>query len=251
MKPILAVLLGLAIILAVSFAPAKGVDPLKLYGQIDRASAPNVLTPAEKNNGWKLLFDGKTTSGWHGYNLKVFPDCWIIEDGVLTTTTKGGSEAQDITTDKSYRSFALSLDFKVAKGSNSGIIYQVKEDPKYKYPYETGPEVQIMDVKPDQKAGLQSLGANYGMHVAKPFPVKETGEWNSLMLIVDGDHVTQIINGVVVVEFDRNTPEWKKLKEAGKWKDYPDYGKYDEGKIDLQNHGTPIWYRNIKLKELN
>ena len=249
MKIIPAILL-LTAILVVSFAPVKRTDPLTLYSQIDRTSAPNVLTKAEKDKGWNLLFDGKTTSGWHGYNLKSFPDCWTVEDGILTTITKTGKESQDITTDKIYRSFALSIDFKVAKASNSGIIYNVKEDPKYKYSYETGPEVQIMDLKPDQKAGLQSLGANYGMYVAKPFPVKQTGEWNNLMLIVDGDRITQIMNGAIVVEFDRNTPEWKKLKDTGKWKDYPDYGKYTEGKIDLQNHGTPIWFRNIKLKEL-
>lgn len=234
--------------MAASFA--KGNDPLALYKEIDRKSAPNTLSKAEQKAGWSLLFDGKTTNGWHGYNLQEFPAIWTVENGTLTTNNKTGKESQDITTDKSYRSFALSLDFKVAKGSNSGIIYQVKEDPKYKYPYETGPEVQIMDYKPGQQAGLQSLGANYGMYVAKPFPVKETGEWNSLMLIVDGDHVTQIINGVVIVEFDRYSPEWTKLKETGKWKDYPDYGKFPEGKIDLQNHGTPIWYQNIKIKEL-
>lgn len=250
MKKQLLALFILTAILAVSFAPDNGNAPLALYKQIDRKSAPNTLSQAEKSNGWSLLFDGNTTSGWHGYNLKTFPDCWTVENGILTTITKTGKESQDITTDKTYRSFALSLDFKVAKGSNSGVIYNVKEDPKYKYPYETGPEVQIMDFKPDQKAGLQSLGANYGMYVAKPFPVKETGEWNNIMLIVDGDHITQILNGVIVVEFDRNTPEWKKLKDSGKWKDYPDYGKYAEGKIDLQNHGTPIWFRNIKLKEL-
>jgi hypothetical protein len=249
MKIIPAILL-LTAILVVSFAPVKSTDPLNLYSQIDHASAPNTLSKAEKTNGWNLLFDGETTSGWHGYNLKSFPDCWTVENGILTTITKTGNESQDITTDKTYRSFALSIDFKVAKASNSGIIYNVKEDPKYKYSYETGPEVQIMDLKPDQKAGLQSLGANYGMYVAKPFPVKQTGEWNNLMLIVDGDHITQIMNGVIAVEFDRNTPEWKKLKDTGKWKDYPDYGKYAEGKIDLQNHGTPIWFRNIKLKEL-
>lgn len=207
----------------VSASFAKSNDPLALYKQIDRKSAPNSLSKEEKKAGWSLLFDGKSTAGWHGYNLTTFPDCWAVENGTLTTITKTGKESQDITTDKSYRSFALSLDFKVAKGSNSGIIYQVKEDAKYKYPYETGPEVQIMDLKPGQKPGLQSLGANYGMLVAKPFPAKETGEWNNLMLIVDGDHVTHIINGVVIVEFDRYSPEWTKLKESGKWKDYPDY----------------------------
>jgi hypothetical protein len=89
------------------------------------------------------------------------------------------------------------------------------------------------------------------MQAPKSFPLNPAGEWNSLMLVVDGNHVTHIINGVVVVEFDKNTPDWIKLRDSGKWKDYPDYGKFNEGKIDLQNHGTQIWYRNIKIKELN
>jgi hypothetical protein len=137
--------LGALLILAGSFTPGKVTDPLKLYAQINRSQAPNMISGAEKSEGWQLLFDGKTTKGWHGYNLKSFPDCWIIDNGVFTTTTKGGSESQDIITDKTYRNFAFSVDFKLMKGTNSGIIFQVKEDPKYKFPYETGPEFQIID----------------------------------------------------------------------------------------------------------
>lgn len=247
-----AFLLGLTAILVISFAPDKGKDPLMLYNQIDCSIAPNKLAGTEKTKGWQLLFDGKTTKGWHGYNLKSFPDCWIIENGVFTTTTKGGTESQDIITDKTYRNFAFSVDFKLMKGTNSGIIFQVKEDPKYKYPYETGPEFQIIDQAnwPDPLEDWQIMGANYAMYPPKSLPAKPVGEWNHLMLVVNGNHVTQIINGVIVVEYDKYTPEWKKLRDSGKWKDYPDYGKFDEGNISLQNHGTQIWFRNVKLKEL-
>lgn len=244
-------LLGLMILLVISWAPSEKREPLTLYGQIDRSSTPNKLAASEKKKGWKLLFDGKTTNGWHGYNLKVFPDSWIIEDGVFTTTTKGGREHKDITTDKKYRNFALSLDFKLMKGTNSGIIFQVAEDPKYKYPYETGPEFQIIDHAnwPDPLKDSQICGANYEMYPPKSLPCKPIGEWNHLMLVVDGNHVTQIINGVVVVKYDKYTDEWAKLRSSGKWSNYPDYGKFDEGHIDLQNHGTQVWYCNIKLKE--
>jgi hypothetical protein len=252
-KQSIAFLLGLMAILAISFAPDNGKDPLALYKQINRSQAPNTLAAAEKNNGWKLLFDGKTTNGWHGYNLKSFPDCWIIENGVFTTTTKGGHEAQDIITDKTYRNFAFSVDFKLMKGTNSGIIFQIKEDPKYKFPYETGPEFQIIDQAnwPDPLENWQVMGANYAMYPPKSFPAKPVGEWNRLLLVVNGNHVTQIINGVIVVEYDKYSPDWKKLRDSGKWKDFPDYGKFDEGNISLQNHGTQIWFRNIKLKEFN
>ncbi|MEP7109384.1 MAG: DUF1080 domain-containing protein [Ferruginibacter sp.] len=244
-------LLGLVMIFMISYTPIEEKDPLTLYSQIDRSSPPNSLAAAEKKKGWKLLFDGKSKIGWHGYNLKGFPSCWIIENGVFTTTTKGGSEDQDIITDKKYRNYALSLDFKLMKGTNSGIIFQAAEDPKYKYPYETGPEFQIIDQVnwPDSLQDWQICGANYAMYPPKSLPCKPVGEWNHLMLVVDGNQVTQIINGVVVVQYVKYTDEWKKLRNSGKWSTYPDYGKFDEGYITLQNHGTQVWYRNIKLNE--
>ena len=138
------------------------------------------------------------------------------------------------------------------KGTNSGIIYQVKEDSKYKFPYETGPEFQLIDQAnwPDSLKDWQICGANYAMYPPKSLPTKPFGEWNQLMLVVNGNHVTQIINGVIVVEFDKYTPEWKKLLESGKWAAFPDWGKFDEGNVSLQNHGTQIWFRNIKMKRL-
>jgi len=245
--------LGALLVLAGSFTPDKKVtDPLKLYAQINRSQALNMISGAEKSEGWQLLFDGKTPAGWHEYNLKTFSKSWIIEDGAFTTTTRGGAESQDIVTDKTYRNFAFSVDFKLMKGTNSGIIFQVKEDAKYKFPYETGPEFQIIDQDnwPDKLEKWQVMGANYAMYPPKAFPAKPVGEWNHLMLVVNGNHVTQIINGVIVAEYDKYSDDWKKLRDSGKWKDFPDWGKFDEGNISLQNHGTQIWFRNIKLKEL-
>ena len=252
-NPSTPLLLSLAILLLISWTPSEKRDPLTLYSQINRSSTPNTLAAVEKKKGWKLLFDGLTTNGWHGYNLKGFPDSWIIEDGVFTTTTKGGSESQDIITDKEYHNFAFSVDFKLMKGTNSGIIFQVNEDPKYKFPYETGPEFQIIDQAnwPDPLKDWQICGANYAMYPPKALPSKPVGEWNHLMLVVDGNHVTQIINGVVVVQYEKYTDEWKKLRSSGKWADFPDYGKFDTGHISLQNHGTQIWFSNIKLNEFN
>jgi len=251
-KRVISFLLGMMALFMLSFTPSEKKSPLALYGQIDRSSSPNTLSIKEEKRGWKLLFDGRTANGWHGYNLKGFPDCWVIEDGVFTTTTKGGAESQDIITDKVYRNFVLSVDFKLMKGTNSGIIFQVMEDPRYKYPYETGPEFQIIDQDnwPDPLKDWQICGANYAMYPPKSLPSKPVGEWNSLMLIVKGNHVTQIINGVVVVEYDKNSEDWTKLRNSGKWSGFPDYGKFDEGHISLQNHGTQVWYRNIKIKEL-
>jgi len=227
-------------------------DPLALYSELVRTAAANALTDKEKENGWQLLFDGQNFTGWHGFNQSGIPSAWIIEDNALTMTTEGRAESQDVITDKTYKDFAFSADFKLTKAANSGIIFQVKEDTMYQFPYETGPEYQVIDHSnwPDKLEDAQTLGANYAMYAPKTTPAKPLGEWNHAMIVVKGNHVTQLLNGEVVVEYDKYSDEWKKLRESGKWSDYPDYGKYDEGHISLQNHGTKVWYRNVKIKEL-
>jgi hypothetical protein len=118
----------------VSFGKSKTNDPMSLFKMTDQAKDPNTLTKKEIKNGWQLLFDGKTTEGWRGYNMTGFPDSWAIEDGCFTMNTTGGAESQDIIKDKKYKSFALSVEYKLTKGANSGVIYQIAEDKVYKFP---------------------------------------------------------------------------------------------------------------------
>lgn len=236
----------------ISCGEQKPKDATALYAEIDKTASPNTLTRSEKKAGWKLLFDGKTTKGWHGYNMTVFPDAWAIEDASLTMNTTGSGESLDIITDRKYRNFALSLEYKLTKAANSGIIYQIAEDPKYKFPYETGPEFQVIDHENwvDSLADWQINGANYAMYPPLAKPYKALGEWNQLFLVVNGNDVTQILNGEIVVKYEKYSEEWNKLRNSGKWTAYPDWGKYDEGFISLQNHGTKVWYRSIKIKEI-
>ncbi len=242
----------LAALFIISCSGQKLTDAQGLYKEIDRTGSNNTISEAETKDGWKLIFDGQSTTGWHGYNMNVFPDCWAIEDACLTMNTTGGAESQDIITDKVYRNFALSIDYKTDTAANSGIIFQVKEDPKYKFPYETGAEMQIIDDEgwPGKLEEWQKSGANYAMYTAKIKAHKPVGEWNNIFLVVYNNKVTQILNGITVVEYEKYTDEWTKLRNSGKWADYPDYGKYDEGNISLQNHGSKVWFRNIKIKEL-
>lgn len=235
-----------------SCAKTKTNDPISFYKVTDQTREPNTLSGKEKKNGWQLLFDGKSTEGWHGYNMKSFPDCWAIEDGCFTMNTQGGAESQDIITNKKYNSFAFSVDYKLTKAANSGIIYQIAEDTVYKFPYETGPEVQVIDHEgwPDKLEDWQINGANYAMYPPMVKPYKPVGEWNHLLLVVDGNNVTQVLNGEIVVKYEKYSDEWNKLRNSGKWASFPDWGKFDEGYISLQNHGTKVWYRNIKIKEL-
>ena len=251
-KLTLGILYLMMIIIIISCGQSKPKDALALYAEISKNSAANTLSESEKTNGWQLLFDGKATDGWHGYNLTLFPDCWAVEDGSLTMNTQGSAESQDIITNKKYRDFALSLEYKLTKAANSGIIFQIAEDPKYKFPYETGPEFQVIDHQnwPDPLEDWQINGANYAMYPPMVKPYKPLGEWNQLFLMVKGNMVTQILNGEIVVKYEKNSEDWNKLRNSGKWSNFPDWGKFDEGYISLQNHGTKVWYRSIKLKEI-
>jgi hypothetical protein len=251
-NPTLNIIAGALMILLYSCSTEVNKDPIALYNEIDQEAASNTLTKKENKAGWQLLFDGKTTAGWHGYNMTGVPDSWTIEDGAVTMNTTGGAESQDIVTDKQYSSFVFYTEFKLTQGANSGIIYQVAEDTAYHYPYETGPEFQVIDNEgwPGKLEDWQSCGANYAMNPPLVRPYKPVGEWNQVLIVVNGNEVTFMLNGQVTAKYTKYSDEWKKLRDKGKWADYPDYGKYDEGHISLQNHGTKVWYRNIKLKEL-
>ena len=235
-----------------SFSDVNQDHPLTYLDEIDPKAPVNTLTSGEDKQGWQLLFDGKLTDGWRGYNMQGFPECWAIEDGALTMNTKGGGEEQDIITEEVYDDFAFFLEYKLTPAANSGVIFQVKEDTAYTYSYETGPEFQVIDHLgwPTSLENWQVNGANYAMYPPTKEPFKPLGEWNQLLLVVQGDQVTQILNGEVVVKYTKYSDDWNKRRNSGKWKDFPDWGKFDEGHLALQNHGTKVWYRNIKIKTL-
>lgn len=228
-------------------------DPDSLMAELDKEAPLNKLSSTEKKAGWKLLFDGKTLDGWRGFNLDKAPDCWSVQDGVLKIINEGGAEsAEGIITENKYGSFALSIEFQLTPAANSGILFHVGEGPGYVYPYETGTEYQLIDHAgwPEPLEGWQICGANYAMHAPKVRPFKPVGEWNQVLLIVDGNKVTHVLNGEVIVEYVKYSEEWMKLRNSGKWSDFPDYGRFNEGHIALQNHGTKVNFRNIKIKEL-
>ena len=243
---------GIAILFMFSCSQPAERDPLNLFNELKMDLAPNTISRGEKQNGWLLLFDGSTTDNWRGYNMNEFPDSWDIQDGSLTMSTRTGGESKDIITTRTYGNFAFSVEFKLSKAGNSGVIFQVAEDPGYKYPYETGPEFQIIDHDNwhNRLEDNEICGANYAMYPPVARPYKPLGEWNHILIVVDGNSVTQMLNGEIVVEYEKNSEDWLQHRDSGKWKNFPDYGKFNEGHIALQNHGTVVWFRNIKLKEL-
>jgi hypothetical protein len=219
------------------------------------ASCP-ALSADEKKAGWVQLFDGTTMKGWHGYNGQKTP-AWKIADCSLETAgtegNYGSDQRADLSTDQQFTNFELLIDWKASKGGNSGVMYGVVEDPKYKTAWMTGPEYQFIDDIgfPEKLQEWQKAGANYAMHVASADkPLKPVGEWNTTKIVVDGKHVEHWLNGKKVVEFERWNDEWQKLRDSGKWKDAPDYGKAATGHIVLQDHGSAFAFRNIKLRPL-
>ncbi len=203
----------------------------------------------------KPIFNGKDFTGWHVFNKGPVTDKWKVEDGAMVLAEKGGG---DLVTDKEYESFELELEWKIAEGGNSGVMWGVIEDKKYCCPYLTGPEMQVLDDErhPDAKAGKtgnHKAGSLYDMIPPSTFTaVKPAGQWNLAKMRIDhkANKGTFWLNGVKVVEFDLSGPNWDSLVANSKFKSWEGFGKFSKGKIALQDHGDKVWYKNIKLKEL-
>jgi hypothetical protein len=215
----------------------------------------NTLTSKEAEEGWKLLFDGKTTSGWRGFKMDKVPSDWSVYNGCLVAQGTGGGEtANDIITVDQYEDFDLYLEWAISPGGNSGIFFHVLEG-DYPSTYATGPEYQLIDDAgyPQKLEEWQKTGANYAMHNADRSRKKlmPAGEFNSSRIKVENGHVIHWLNGAIILEYDLWTNEWLKLAREGKWKDYPGYGMAKSGHIGLQDHGSYIRFRNVKLKIIN
>ena len=216
----------------------------------------NQLTVTEKDEGWRLLFDGKTTNGWRRYNGEGIGNNWTVENGTLALNgTKEEGKFVDggyIMTEQEFENYELQLEWKISEGGNSGVIYHVKEDKKYKNPWETGPELQILDNERhgDAQIVTHRAGDLYDLIACNMVTTKPAGEWNHIRLIVRGDHIEHWQNGHKVVSYVIGSPEWQTLVADSKWKSHPDYGSTRKGHIALQDHDNPVWFRNIKIKRM-
>jgi hypothetical protein len=220
-------------------------------------------------DGYITIFDG-TFTGWRGYNRSDMPGRWVIEDGAMKINGSGTGEAQsadggDIIFDQKFKNFELIVDWKVAKGSNSGIFYLAQEVPGEPI-YISAPESQVLDNDnhPDAKLGVdgnRTSSSLYDMIPAKPQNAKPFGEWNTTKIIVYKGTVVHNQNGANVLEYHLWTPQWTEMLQASKFSQekWPLAfellnncgGENHEGLIGLQDHGDDVWFKNIKIKILD
>lgn len=220
------------------------------------AQQPNTLSVKEKKEGWKLLFDGKTTKGWHTYLKDTVGSKWQVKNGeIVFDPSQPDNGGGDIVTNDIYENFELTLEWKISKGGNSGIIFDVQEDPKYGATYLTGPEMQVLDNidADDNKKQSHLAGCLYDLagdsSVSKPHPV---GQWNQVKLIQLKGHLTFWLNGIKTYDGQIGSDAWNKLIAKSKFngKSFTDFAKVAKGKIALQQHPGSSGWRNIKIRML-
>lgn len=253
-KPILFLLLLLALACNRNNRPteasAQNISPM--------TSTHNTLTETERREGWRLLFDGKTTDGWHIYGNQPVGPAWKVVDGTLMLDAQEEANGKvvgggDLVTDDEFEAFELYLEWKISPCGNSGILHSVVESDQYGEPYHTGPEMQVLDnsCHPDGKVQSHRAGDLYDLISANPVTVRPAGEWNEVRILKYPDgRLEHWLNGVKVVETQMYTDEWNSRIARSKFKQWPGFGQARKGRINLQDHNDTVWYRNMKIREM-
>ncbi len=221
----------------------------------------NTLTAKEKSDGWQLLFDGKTTNGWHTYGKETAAKAWSVKDGAFYLDAEAlkhlPGENGDLVTNNEYENFDLKLDWKIGPKGNSGIIFYIHEDTaKYPATYETGLEMQVLDNgtptrlgHSDGKLYTHRAGDLYDLLASKE-AVKPQGEWNHIEIKSLNGKLDFYMNGEHTLSTTLWDDNWKKMIAISKFKDMSGFGIFKKGKISLQDHGEDVWFKNIKIKRL-
>jgi hypothetical protein len=217
----------------------------------------NELSNRERSDGWELLFDGKGINQWHTYGKTGVGAAWKAQDGALyfdpavrrSTSGSGG----DIVTNKEYENFHLKLEWKVAPGANSGVIFYVQEDPaKFPNTYNSGPEMQVLDneLHADAKIIKHRAGDLYDLISVSKETVRPAGQWNQAEIISNKGKLDFHLNGEHVLSTTMWNDAWRQMIAGSKFKSMPGFGTFTRGRIALQDHGDAVWFRNIRIKEL-
>ncbi len=223
---------------------------LVLSASCSFAAKPNALTPAEKDEGFKLIFDGKTLDGFRNFKKGGVGDRWVVRKGVLSLTGKGGG---NLITEKQYKDFEFRFEFLISAEGNSGILWHSLETEKA--PHITGPEYQILDSFSKKSYQTEITkgnvsGALYDLVPAKPENSRPAGEWNTGVIRVQGTRISLRINGTVTADIDTASEEWKAILAKSKFARQPLFNSAVQGHIVFQDHGNPVSFRTLRIKEL-
>jgi len=234
---------------------------------IPEGPAVDPTPKAAADTGWIDLFDGETLNGWRNYGgSEDNVDKWVVNEGMLELTQEGlfpmwdlissaifgGASGDLIYYREKFRNFELALEWKISKGGNSGIFYLVADEER-NYAWRTGVEMQVLDNDghPDGEIITHRAGDLYDLIAADPETVRPPGQWNEARIKVHNNQIEHWLNGVKVVSVERASEEWNRLVAASKFSEMPGFGKFDTGYIVLQDHGDPVWYRNIRIRTLD
>jgi hypothetical protein len=239
-----AAMISQLVLLGVSCAPVGNSVP----DTTTTISGATSLTAEQRAAGWKPLFDGTGTSAWRGYQSQTFPAGWRIVDGVLTKK----DSVPDIITKDQFGNFELALDWMESPGGNAGIFYRGTED--YDHIYWSAPEYQLLDDAADSAARANrayAAGALYALYPSPAGIVKPANEWNSALIVVQGNRVQHWANGQKLVEYELGSQDWEAKVKASKFKDYPKFGRAKRGYIGIQgDHPGTLSVRNVRIREL-
>jgi hypothetical protein len=211
----------------------------------------NTLTDAERDAGWQRLFDGTSLTGWRGFRRDSVPRGWTVENGAMHFT--GAASSQDgappltlVTADR-YGDVELRLEWKLAAEGNSGILYRVTEDEPL--PYMTGPEYQLLDPAVlGDSARTELPGALFGLIAPSTDASRPVGQYNETRIVLRGNHVEHWLNGTKLLEAEIGSDTWTRRIEGTKFANWPRFAQPDSGRIALQDHGHPVWVRDVKLR---
>lgn len=216
----------------------------------------NELSKKEKEDGWMLLFDGKSLKGWHNYNSKTLGERWVVEDDAIHLKVEGKSDEndrEDLVTDDKFQDFELIMEWKIAACGNSGVLYNVVENKKFDYAWETGLEYQLLDstCHPEGKIMKHKSGDLFELIAAYKDVSKPAGQWNKLKIKVKENRVQHWLNGEKVVDFTIGNKKYEELIKNSKYKDLAEaYGLATKGYIVLQDAGDKVWFKNIKIRKV-
>ena len=207
---------------------------------------PNALTAQERADGWELLFDGTSLAHWTSFKSDTLSDGWQVRNGEIARVGPAG----DLVTRETFEDFELRLEWRLSHKGNSGIFFGVSDEGNYVW--ESGPEMQILDNDGhgDGITASTSAGANYALHEPVADVTRPIGQFNEAVLRVEDGHVTHWLNGTKLLEYDWGSDDWKARVANSKFASMPGYGQSRRGHIALQDHGDPVFFRNVKIRRL-